>query len=929
MPSHNSLHPFQKDILNLLTDRIENNDPRTVISLPPGTGKTFLIWSFLNRYFRTMEETAKVLVLTPTRSLQEQMLSVLKENLIVSAGTADQIDFIRVVVDKDSQKGSLGDVKILAFKLIICVDLNEDSCARLMGSQHTGLPPVIVFTRFPYSKNERIGDAHYVYGFSDAIRDGLYRPFNILKVDFSKNEAEEEAYKTLALDTVDISEKPVNGAIIPAAYLRLVCADLIGRVGDEKTVVISPNIAYAEALVDTINNGNDQDAVARCIHSNQSPNEIQRTTVNFEDPGSDLSILVIVEMSALIGKSRNVNHVVSLRKNSDILIRTLGAILGNSRGTKTPLHLYDYIGISDALTEFLNEDFTVDIIEEVKIPREILSETPIIFRDRKNIDPVLGAEDLAQELAEIIRIIPGEQGSMIGVFGNWGRGKTFLMDLVWKELKKPSSFTRIDFHAWKYQDTPATWAYLYERFAEAYFNRGDSQWYCPKWLLKELRKFRLNMLREGFLPIAKLIAAGALGLISLPLVNDALKDIWVDSGLIKWFSTVSIYVFGAWTALKKDYSAKAKDVFLKYASKHSFKDHLGLQAEIQKEMLKLVKCWIPKRQIGKKKIVLFVDDIDRCIEAKVIQIIDALRVLLEDVGIADRVVVVAAIDDRFLRLAIKSKYAQLMAMEKKDPQQAALDLEKVTSEYMDKLFIAGIKLGSLSRHDRDEFMLSLTKEDRSTVEKPRVLEEIIEDEQRIIDSRMSTNLRDILIQDAIERQQEGDFNQDLYLDDGDDYIEDYHLEYLDRSEQIDPSKIVRDKGILAKEEVEILRYAAMSFGDVTPRQMRIFYYRYLMAKNLVARRYFTLQRNNIWIRTRYSLIVARLIIYYSGHQVQPMPKNGEATQEVNLPLTMQKELDKAVLNGQQMVPISPLHKVMVNAFDYAELLKILDVVIAY
>lgn len=929
MSSDKALRRFQEDLLNVLTDRIRNREPNTIVSLPPGTGKAFLICTFLNLYFRAAAESSKVLVITPSRVVYDETLSALKKDLIVSVGNYDQSHLFRVVVEQDSKIRLQSDITTLVFDLVICVELNENSFIRLVGTHRPGFPPVIAFVRFPYSKNERIGDTHYVYSFADAIKDGFYRSFDILKVDISKNESEKKSLHDLFSGENIIVEETAAISPLPQEYLRLICADLVKRVRNEKTLIISSTIAYAETLVEILNTGNKQGPVAGCIHSKMSDADVQRVSAGFEDPGSKLKILVIVEISAIVNKSKGINHLVPLTKNNHLLLRTLAAVLGNSREVEVPLHLYDYTGISDRLKDYLNEDFTVNKIEEIKVRREVLSETPIVFRDKKNIDPVLGVEELAEELADIIKIIPGEQGSMIGVFGNWGRGKTFLMDLVWKALKQSKDFTRIDFHAWKYQDTPATWAYLYELFAEAYFDRGEGRWYRPKWLVKEVRKVYLNILRQGFLPIGKFLAVVAVGIVTLPVVNSMIVDLGVNFSLIKRLSTLSVFTIGAWAFLKKDYSAKAKDIFLKYSSRHSFKDHLGLQAEIQKEMLKLVKCWIPKKQIGKKKLILFVDDIDRCSEAKVIQIIDALRVLLEDVGIADRVVVFAAVDERFLRLAIKSKYAQLMAVEKKDPEQAAIDLEKVTGEYMDKLFISGIKLGSLSSSDRDDFMLSLTKADRSADIDPRKLNEIVSDEQRIIDSRMSPDLKDLLIQDALERQQEEDYIQDLYLEGGDDYIEEYHPEYLDRSEQVDTEKIVRDKGILAEEEVEILRYAAIDFGDVTPRQMRIFYYRYLMAKNLIARRYYSLKRTNIWIRTRYSLIVAKLIIHYSGHQVQPKKKTGESDQKVEFPLTLQQELNKAVLAGHVTMPIGSLNKVIVNAYDYSELLKILDVVIAY
>lgn len=55
---------------------------------------------------------------------------------------------------------------------------------------------------------------------------------------------------------------------------------------------------------------------------------------------------------------------------------------------------------------------------------------------------------------------------MLGIFGPWGRGKTYFfnrlkMNLINKQ-KHELEYTIVEFNAWKYQDTPALWAYLYE-----------------------------------------------------------------------------------------------------------------------------------------------------------------------------------------------------------------------------------------------------------------------------------------------------------------------------------------------------------------------------------------------------------------------------------------------------------------------------------
>src|SRR5690606_15543594 len=108
--------------------------------------------------------------------------------------------------------------------------------------------------------------------------------------------------------------------------------------------------------------------------------------------------------------------------------------------------------------------------------------------------------------------------------------------------------------------------------------------------------------------------------------------------------------------LNKAYKADAKKIISQATTNVSFKTQLGLQHEIQQELIYLLKAWIPVVNETSRRIFLFIDDVDRCSEDKIIQIVDYIRVLLHDRDIQDRVTVLAAIDERILLHAIQKKY---------------------------------------------------------------------------------------------------------------------------------------------------------------------------------------------------------------------------------------------------------------------------------
>ncbi|MGZ4057899.1 MAG: P-loop NTPase fold protein, partial [Bacteroidia bacterium] len=120
--------------------------------------------------------------------------------------------------------------------------------------------------------------------------------------------------------------------------------------------------------------------------------------------------------------------------------------------------------------------------------------TKFILRDANNIKPVMGVLELSADLAEVIHTLPidKEKGQMIGVFGKWGRGKTFLLKEIWNflEKKEDTKYIKIEYHAWKYQETPASWAYLYENFVSEYLGAKKNLCYL-------YRLSRLNFKRLG------------------------------------------------------------------------------------------------------------------------------------------------------------------------------------------------------------------------------------------------------------------------------------------------------------------------------------------------------------------------------------------------------------------------------------------------
>jgi len=402
------------------------------------------------------------------------------------------------------------------------------------------------------------------------------------------------------------------------------------------------------------------------------------------------------------------------------------------------------------------------------------------------VTPKLDVKIIAKEFANIIDNLEENKGQMLGVFGSWGRGKTFFVDQLKMEFKpkgqEQDRFINLTFNAWKYQETEAIWAYLYEVVLKAYLvdNVEDGEKDIKKKRIRWCKTLRLNLKRKGWMKFAGIILGFAASMIitygiSYELKKEIALELVGAVGLLGLIQGYRIY---------KKYYQSFKDVIMDYSSQHNYKALLGIQAEIQEELVLLLKHWFGSKDT--RRILLFVDDLDRCNEDKIIRIIDALRVMLDDNYLVRKLLIIVAVDEFLLDRAIQLKYDNFKDIQK-----------NLVKEYMDKLFIGGIKFPAL-----------------------------YEDEQAVI---LETYALDgEILEQLIESVENDNVPNDSAFSSTDD-------NFTYPEPDMISSKIVESEFFLLRSELELLqRYSKEISDNVTPRGLRIYIYRYLLSKNLAS-----------------------------------------------------------------------------------------------
>ena len=419
----------------------------------------------------------------------------------------------------------------------------------------------------------------------------------------------------------------------------------------------------------------------------------------------------------------------------------------------------------------------------------------------KKVAPCFNVDFLAEVFAKHLLSIESQDCQMVGVFGEWGRGKTYFWEKVKEKIRRIEKERRkapsiiVDFNAWKYQETPAIWAHLllsvkkeltcFQKKLFAFWTMGHilkGKWFVALlvvlleaiWILLAW----LDCWHTVFAEILRNCGAFPDGHIGR-LVFCVIVTLVIDILLLRYMAQNDISV-----------EKQIKGWTFRIAG-NRYGKHLGCQADMEEDLARMVKA------IGKHGLILYIDDVDRCDDERILDVLESLRTLLENTDIMKKMTVVCAIDRARLDSAIRKKYGNSFDYVRKQ---------------VDKIFISGINLPDIRQDEQVEFM------------------------GKLIDGFYKGGNRqnqESVQEGASKPESEGK---------GDSHTAD---------REAGKSAGTTASSVFSKEE-ELTMFRSVLEEDlsgITPRSLRIMYYRYRLANNL-------LQKQNIPHR------LIALAIYY-------------------------------------------------------------------
>jgi len=377
---------------------------------------------------------------------------------------------------------------------------------------------------------------------------------------------------------------------------------------------------------------------------------------------------------------------------------------------------------------------------------------------------VLGVNEYANVLAKLLKS-SDDKDLCLAIFGPWGRGKTFLMERMIdriQEAHEDANYEVVKFSAWKYPSRPEVWIHLYETF------------FCTLARIGWFRSLAFTVLagicRHG---VAKLWIAW------FALMLTAMPKTWLLKGTIEYLGKFELAVAAAIVffvvVFLLEFWTTTSHLRRLYLSGTRHFERLGLQGTVGGDLKALLKGWVQVDFESKKvrrglrffwaaafslialifwrshgapavaisfsvivvavatviglafrfsglspsRILLVVDDLDRCQFDHLLAVVESIKLLLEDADVSKRVQVIMLTEEDVLKHAIWEKYKSLTETNAQKAIGTTYDGNRIVRENLEKLFTAHLRLGPLKPSDVADIIFNFAgKSESSEQSKP-------------------------------------------------------------------------------------------------------------------------------------------------------------------------------------------------------------------
>lgn len=265
---------------------------------------------------------------------------------------------------------------------------------------------------------------------------------------------------------------------------------------------------------------------------------------------------------------------------------------------------------------------------------------------------------------------------VIGIFGEWGSGKTSLMRTMEKNIQEieGSNIKTIWFDAWKFDKEDAIWRVLLMRILDELKTKGENE--EEKKLNKDLDDLQTSLYVE--------VKREELGALTFDLVKATR-------------GTVNLAISRLLGGIKSE------DVMALFESVFRTKKEINLQkVQLLEQFDSMFNGIIQKYYVSNgKMVVIFIDDLDRCLPEKALDVLEAIKLFLDVKGC----IFILGIDRRVISSIVHEKFKKLIYEGEKEE-----DISITGENYIEKIIQLSFQLPPIQPDDMEEFIDSLKSE---------------------------------------------------------------------------------------------------------------------------------------------------------------------------------------------------------------------------
>ncbi len=287
----------------------------------------------------------------------------------------------------------------------------------------------------------------------------------------------------------------------------------------------------------------------------------------------------------------------------------------------------------------------------------------------------------------------------IGLFGPWGSGKTTLLRMIRQEIEqKRLHYQRtVWFTAWKYDREDALWRAFILRVLDALYPRDLDASECEELPREHCSRLSLSQMDETQRKVVLYLDRLATALYRNVEWEDGTTVNWLQAGkeMLKLTIALPLHFLGF------EHFAEKMGIFphldRAILRRQHYLNHLSSIEQFESVFRKVLRLALG----DEGRLIVFVDDLDRCLPEKAIEVLEAIKVFLDVEG----VIFILGMDRAIIQQGLQTRYTSLLHNSEVFPISG--------DEYLEKLIQIPFHMPTPNAEQIKQYIHALSRESSS------------------------------------------------------------------------------------------------------------------------------------------------------------------------------------------------------------------------